>query len=319
MEYKHIPVLYNEVIKTLNIKSDGIYFDATLGGGGHSEGILKSIDQGYLYATDKDQDALRAADERLSAYRGKYRLIHSDFRDFISLTDAKFDGIIADLGISSHQIDSPERGFSYIADGRLDMRMDDSGGISAYEVVNTYPQGELARILREYGEEKFASSIARTIAERRKSKPIESTLELAALVEKCYPAKLRYKSGNPAKQTFQAIRIEVNRELTGLDKFIYDCVSHLKTGGRLCVITFHSLEDRIVKNAFKYLEADCICDKRAPVCVCGKVKEVVSLYKKPLTASKKEIAENKRAQSAKLRAVEKIEDKSEKSDKGGTL
>ncbi len=306
MEYKHIPVLYNEVIKTLNIKPDGIYFDATLGGGGHSEGILKSIDKGHLYATDKDKDAIAAALSGLQAYKGKFSFFHCDFKQALTKFDAQLNGIIVDLGVSSYQIDTPERGFSYIADAPLDMRMNAASGISAYEVVNTYPQDKLVRVLKEYGEERFATTIARTIVEKRKVKPIERTLELSNLIAQCYPAKYRFSSGNPAKQSFQAIRIEVNQELEGLEQFLYDCVARLKVGGRLCVISFHSLEDRIVKKAFNYLEADCICDKKAPICVCNKVKEVVNLYKRPLVPSKKEAADNKRAQSAKLRAVEKL-------------
>lgn len=307
MEYKHIPVLYNEILKTLNIKPDGIYYDATLGGGGHSEGILKSINEGHLYATDKDKDALTAALSRLDAYKGKFTLFHSDFKQAFTKFNALLDGIVVDLGVSSYQIDTPERGFSYITDAPLDMRMNRDNGISAYDVVNTYPLEKLVHILKEYGEEKFATTIARTIVEKRKAKHIHSTLELANLIAECYPAKFRFSLGNPAKKTFQAIRIEVNQELEGLEKFLYDCVARLKVGGRLCVITFHSLEDRIVKRTFNYLEAECICDKRAPICVCGKKKEVTNLYKKPLIPSSKEVMENKRAQSAKMRAIEKMD------------
>lgn len=306
MEYKHIPVLYNEILKTLNVKSDGIYFDATLGGGGHSEGILKFIDKGHLYATDKDKDAIEAALARLDAYKDKLSVFRTDFKKSFTHFDTQLDGIVVDLGLSSYQIDTPQRGFSYITDARLDMRMDESDSISAYDVVNTYTQAELIRILREYGEERYAYQIANKIVDKRQARPIESTLELADLVASCYPRKIRFATGNPAKQTFQAIRIEVNQELKGLEQFLYDSVARLKAGGRLCVITFHSLEDRIVKNAFRYLESDCICDKRAPICVCNKVKEVANLYKKPLIPTAEELAQNKRAQSAKLRAVEKI-------------
>ena len=310
MDFNHIPVIYKETINGLNVKADGIYYDATLGGGGHSEGILKSIIKGHLYATDKDKDAIESARERLEGYKGKFTLIHDDFKNvfqhFERLNVEKLDGILVDLGVSSYQLDNAERGFSYINDAPLDMRMNKSQSISAYEVVNNYSEKELSDLIFSYGEDKFSRRIAKSIVEKRKQSPIKSTGELSELIANSYPAKLRYKNGNPSKKTFQAIRIEVNNELTGLKEFIYECVKKLKSGGRMCVITFHSLEDRIVKTAFKYMELDCICDKKMPICVCDKRKEINIINSKPIIADEEELKNNKRAKSAKLRVIEKI-------------
>ncbi len=308
MKYEHIPVLYNEVIEGLNIKSDGIYVDGTLGGGGHSEGILKKLISGKLIVNDLDTEAINNAKEKFSGY-DNITYIHDDYKNILNNLDniniGLIDGILLDLGVSSYQIDNAERGFSYIKDAPLDMRMNIEQEISAYTVVNTYGEQELTDILFTYGEERYARYIAKKIVARRKESPIKTTLELSEIVASCYPAKERYKFGNPAKRTFQAIRIEVNNELKGLEKFITDAAMRLKVGGRMCVITFHSLEDRMVKRAFVELEKDCICDKRLPVCVCNKRKEVEIITKKPISGAI-EADKNKRSESAKLRIVEKV-------------
>lgn len=309
MQYSHIPVLYNEVLEGLNIKEDGVYFDGTLGGGGHTRGILEKLKSGKLIAGDKDSAAIKNAQETLAEYSGKLTLIKDDYKNIIprlkELGISGLDGVLLDLGVSSYQIDTPERGFSYIKDAPLDMRMDDGQALSAYEVINNYKEETLANVIFEYGEERFSRKIARRIIERRAVKPIETTLELAKIVEGCYPPKDRFKFGNPAKRTFQAIRIEVNTELKGLAEFINDIALFLNKGGRMCVLTFHSLEDRIIKHTFRELEKDCICDKRMPICTCNKRKEIEILTRKPICGSA-EADENKRAQSAKLRIIERI-------------
>lgn len=309
MEYAHIPVLYNEVLEGLNIKEDGIYFDGTLGGGGHSRGILERLRTGRLIACDKDQAAIENAEQTLIQYADKLTLIKDDYKNAIShlkqLGINGLDGVLLDLGVSSYQIDAPERGFSYIKDAPLDMRMDAGQALSAYEVINNYDEQTLANVIFEYGEERFSRKIARRIAEKRAVKPIETTLELAKIVESCYPPKDRFKYGNPAKRTFQAIRIEVNAELKGLSEFINDIALFLNKGGRMCVITFHSLEDRIIKHTFRQLESDCICDKRMPICTCDKRKEIEIITKKPIPGSV-EADINKRAESAKLRIIKRI-------------
>jgi 16S rRNA (cytosine1402-N4)-methyltransferase len=309
MEYAHIPVLYNEVLEGLNIKEDGIYFDGTLGGGGHSRGILERLRTGRLIACDKDQAAIENAEQTLIQYADKLTLIKDDYKNAIShlkqLGINGLDGVLLDLGVSSYQIDTPERGFSYIKDAPLDMRMDAGQALSAYEVINNYDEQTLANVIFEYGEERFSRKIARRIAEKRAVKPIETTLELAKIVESCYPPKDRFKYGNPAKRTFQAIRIEVNAELKGLSEFINDIALFLNKGGIMCVITFHSLEDRIIKHTFRQLESDCICDKRMPICTCDKRKEIEIITKKPIPGSV-EADINKRAESAKLRIIKRI-------------
>ncbi|MDD4315842.1 MAG: 16S rRNA (cytosine(1402)-N(4))-methyltransferase RsmH [Clostridia bacterium] len=309
MEYTHVPVLYNEALEGLNIKPDGIYFDGTLGGGGHSRGILERLNGGRLIATDKDEDAISNAERTLSQYADKLTLIKDDYKNILprlrEIGINGLDGILLDLGVSSHQIDTPERGFSYMKDAPLDMRMDANQSLSAYEVINGYKEENLANVIFEYGEERFSRKIARRIIERRAVKPIETTLELAKIVEGCYPPKDRFKFGNPAKRTFQAIRIEVNGELKGLAEFVSDVALFLNKGGRMCVITFHSLEDRIVKHTFRELEKDCICDKRMPICTCNKRKEIDIITKKPICGSI-EADKNKRSESAKLRIIERI-------------
>lgn len=311
MEFAHIPVMLDECLEGLNIKADGIYVDGTVGGAGHSIEIVKRLSgNGRLICVDKDEDALKAAGERLAPYSDRVTFIHDDYKNLVAELDSigvgKVDGILLDLGVSSYQLDNAERGFSYMKDAPLDMRMDRSQRISAYEVVNGYSESELARILFDYGEEKLARQIARNIIKARAEKPIETTLELAKIVEDTYPAKTRWKFGHPAKRTFQAIRIEVNGELSRLDEAITAMARRLKKGGRMAVITFHSLEDRIVKSAFKQLSLACTCPPDFPVCVCGKVQEVELVNKKPIVATEQELEINPRSQSAKLRVVERV-------------
>lgn len=311
MEFAHIPVMLNECLEGLNIKADGTYVDGTVGGAGHSIEIVKRLSEnGRLICVDKDEDALKAAGERLAPYKDRVTFIHDDYKNLVNELDSigvgKVDGILLDLGVSSYQLDNAERGFSYMKDAPLDMRMDRSQRISAHEVVNGYTESELARILFDYGEEKLARQIARNIVIARSEKPIETTLELAKIVEDTYPAKTRWKFGHPAKRTFQAIRIEVNDELSSLGEAVTAMARRLEKGGRMAVITFHSLEDRIVKSAFKELSLACTCPPDFPVCVCGKVQEVELVNKKPITASEEELENNSRSQSAKLRVIEKL-------------
>ena len=311
MEFAHIPVMLNECLEGLNIKADGTYVDGTVGGAGHSIEIVKRLSEnGRLICVDKDEDALKAAGERLAPYKDRVTFIHDDYKNLVNELDSigvgKVDGILLDLGVSSYQLDNAERGFSYMKDAPLDMRMDRSQRISAHEVVNGYTESELARILFDYGEEKLARQIARNIVRARSEKPIETTPELAKIVEDTYPAKTRWKFGHPAKRTFQAIRIEVNDELSSLGEAVTAMARRLEKGGRMAVITFHSLEDRIVKSAFKELSLACTCPPDFPVCVCGKVQEVELVNKKPITASEEELENNSRSQSAKLRVIEKL-------------
>lgn len=311
MEFAHIPVMLDECLEGLNIKADGIYVDGTVGGAGHSIEIVKRLSgNGRLICVDKDEDALKAAGERLAPYSDRVTFIRDDYKNLVAELDSigvgKVDGILLDLGVSSYQLDNAERGFSYMKDAPLDMRMDRSQRISAYEVVNGYSESELARILFDYGEEKLARQIARNIVRARAEKPIETTLELAKIVEDTYPAKTRWKFGHPAKRTFQAIRIEVNDELSTLGEAVTQMARRLEKGGRMAVITFHSLEDRIVKSAFKELSLACTCPPDFPVCVCGKVQEVELVNKKPIVASEGELEKNSRSQSAKLRVIEKL-------------
>ena len=310
MEFKHIPVMLNECIEGLNLNDNGVYFDGTLGGAGHSQEILKrSSPNGRLIATDRDDDAIKFATTRLEEFKGRFTIVKSNFKDFLKViedNDINFiDGAILDLGVSSYQLDNRERGFSYMSsEVRLDMRMDKTSPLSAYEVVNGYSQEQLKYILSTYGEEKFSANIAKNIVFSRKDKPIETTGELVEIIDKSIPQKFK-KDGHPAKRTFQAIRIAVNEELDGLDKAIYDIFSKLNSGGRLVILTFHSLEDRIVKNVFKDLTSECNCDKRYP-CVCGRVKRGIEITRKPITASQEECENNSRSKCAKLRIIEKI-------------
>ncbi len=309
MEYHHVPVLLNETIEGLCVVPDGIYIDGTLGGGGHSEKILEKLSPvGRLIANDLDNTAIENARKKLVSHLEKITFVHDDYKNIETHLDEcgidKVDGILLDLGVSSYQIDTPERGFSYTKEAKLDMRMNSEQSLSAYEVINGYTAEMLSRIFFEYGEERYARKIAQRIEEKRAVKPIETTSELADIVSKCYPPKDRFVGGNPSKRVFQAVRIEVNHELDGLSDFIYNVALRLKTGGRMCVITFHSLEDRAVKRAFTELEKDCICDKRMPFCTCNKRKEVEIITKKPIPGTID--ADNPRAQSAKLRIIQKI-------------
>lgn len=311
MEFNHTPVLLKECIDGLNIKSDGIYFDGTLGGGGHSIEIAKRLNKGgRLIAVDKDSEAIIHAGNRLSEFRERVTFVNDDFKNakeiLTSLKIEKIDGALLDLGVSSYQLDSADRGFSYMNDAPLDMRMNQNQYLTAFNVVNEYSVSELVRVLKDYGEEKFAKRIAERIAKVREQESIRTTAQLEKIVEMSYPAATRWKFGHPAKRAFQAIRIEVNGELENLDGALYDIARMLKTGGRFCVISFHSLEDRIAKNVFKDLDAECVCDKSLPQCVCNKVKEAKILTNKPITASDAELKQNSRAESAKLRIIEKI-------------
>ena len=311
MEFVHLPVMPRECIEGLAIKPDGIYLDGTTGGGGHSLLIAERLGEtGRLIAFDKDEEALRAAKSKLRDHLGKVTFVHDDFASACGRLDElgieALDGVLLDLGVSSYQIDNAERGFSYTKDAPLDMRMDRGQDLDAYKVVNGYPQEKLESIFRDYGEERLARRIAAKIEERRAEAPVATTLELAELVAGCYPPGTRYKYGNPAKRVFQAIRIEVNGELDRLSESVTALARRLRRGGRMAVITFHSLEDRIVKNAFRELSLSCTCPPDFPVCVCGKVKEVELVNAKPITASPEELKANPRAESAKLRIVKRI-------------
>lgn len=309
-EYKHISVLKDECIENLNIKPNGTYIDCTLGRGGHTEEILKRLTTGKLISVDKDIEAIKLCEQRLSEYGDKLILVHDDFKNLIEVLDGlqvkKIDGVLFDLGVSSYQIDNAERGFSYRYDAKLDMRMDQSQYLTAFNVVNEYNEKDLADIFFKYGEERYSRKIAKNIVEYRKNQSIRTTKQLVDIIEKSLPEKELHKGSHPAKKVFQAVRIEVNQELKNLDKIIQDLALRLSVGGRMCVISFHSLEDRIVKQAFKYLELDCICDKSSPICTCNKRQEVKIITKKPILPSKEELAFNSRAQSAKLRIIERI-------------
>ena len=301
----------DECIDALDIKDGGIYFDGTLGGGGHSFEILKkSSPNGKLIATDLDDYAIARASERLIEFGDRFTPVKSNFKNFKEIKERLniegFDGILLDLGVSSFQLDDRSRGFSYLGENELlDMRMDKGNPLSAKTIVNTYSENQLFTILNEYGEEKFSKSIARNIVLARKNKEILTVGELNAIIDKSIPAKFK-QDGHPSKRTFQALRIEVNGELDGLYETVLDMARGLKKGGRLAILTFHSLEDRIVKRAFKELETDCICDKSLPVCVCGKKREIKIITKHPLLPTEEELKINSRSKSAKLRIAEKI-------------
>lgn len=302
MKFYHQPIMLAEVIEGLQIKPDGTYVDCTTGGAGHTKAIVERLTTGKMICIDKDPDALSVAKERVTYPNVTF--VHDDFKNV--LPDLKgVDGILMDLGVSSYQVDTAERGFSYRFDGKLDMRMDPTRGISAMEVVNTFDERQLSDIIYKYGEDRFAYRIARFIVEERKKAPIETTLRLAEIVEAATPAKYRYTGGHPAKRTFQALRIYVNDELNGLYECILKGIENLNPQGRIAIITFHSLEDRIAKNAFRYAECDCICDKRQPVCTCNKVSIAKIITKHPLVASDEELERNPRAESAKLRIAER--------------
>lgn len=309
-KFNHISVLLNECVEGLDINPEGIYVDATLGGGGHSEQIAKRLKGGRLIAIDKDADAISFASERLSAYKDKIDFVHDDFKNIESiltgLNISDIDGVIIDLGVSSYQIDNADRGFSYIKDAPLDMRMDRSQQFSAYDVVNEYGEEELAKLIFAYGDERFSRNIARNIVSERAKAPIATTGQLANIVEYSIPTAARWKKGNPCKRTFQAIRIEVNGELKDLDTAVRCFVAHLTPRGRMCVITFHSEEDRIVKQTLKDLATGCICDKSLPVCVCGRKEIIKFVVNKAVLPTETELNENPRSKSAKLRIIQKL-------------
>lgn len=309
MKFSHKSVLLEETIESLDIKENGIYVDGTLGGGGHSYEILKRLGKGgRLIGIDQDEDAIKAASERLEEFKDKLTIVKSNYSNIKAVLEAlnidKVDGILLDIGVSSYQLDNTERGFSYKADAPLDMRMDKSAALSAKEVVNEYDEMELFKVIKNYGEEKFAKNIAKHIVIERKKKPIETTGELIEIIKASIPMKLQ-TGGHPAKRTFQAIRIEVNKELEVLENTIDTMIDLLNDEGRLSIITFHSLEDRIVKNKFKENEDPCTCPKDFPVCVCGKKSKGKVITRKPIVPSDKEIEENKRSKSSKLRVFEK--------------
>ncbi len=309
MEFSHVSILLKECMDGLDIKPDGIYVDGTLGGGGHTFKLIQFIDGGKVIGIDQDQDALEAASKRLSIFGDKFIPVHNNFSNLLEVLETlgikKIDGFLLDLGVSSYQLDEAERGFSYMNDGQLDMRMNQEDEFSAYDVVNTYSEDELTRIIREYGEENWANRIAKFIVEARSEKPLETTFELVDIIKNAIPASARKDGPHPAKRTFQAIRIEVNNELKIIEKTIEDAVSVMNKGGRVAIITFHSLEDRIVKNTFKKLAQGCICPPEFPVCICNNKPKVKIISRKPILPSEREVIDNPRARSAKLRIAEK--------------
>ena len=310
MEFHHISVLLNECIDNLNIRPDGIYVDGTMGGGGHSLGVAKRLTTGRLICIDQDPNAHEAAGKRLAEYKDRITFVRDNFGNIKSILDSleieKIDGMLLDIGVSSHQLDEAERGFSYQQDAPLDMRMNPDRPFSAYDVVNGYDEDELDRVIFTYGEERWARRIAQFIVKEREAKPIETTGELVDIIKKAVPKGARKDGPHPAKRTFQAIRIEVNGELEVLQRAIDDVAARLAVGGRLCIITFHSLEDRIVKEAFRKQENPCICPPQFPVCVCGKKPLGRVITRKPILPSKEELEENPRSRSAKLRVLEGV-------------
>ncbi len=310
LKFEHKPVLLKETVEGLNIKENGIYVDGTIGGAGHSIEIVNRLTTGKLIGIDQDTNALNKANEVLKDHLDKVVLVHDNYVNIesilLNLGIEKVDGVLLDLGVSSHQLDERERGFSYHKDARLDMRMDNTQKFSAWDVVNTYSERELERIIWEYGEERWAKRIAQFIVNERRKKSIDTTLQLVDIIKNAIPKKVRMEGQHPAKKTFQAIRIEVNKELEVLKLAIPSINKVLNKGGRLCIITFHSLEDRIVKETFKELNKDCICPPEFPICVCDKKRELKIITKKPIIPAEKEIAENPRARSAKLRIGERV-------------
>ncbi|MCI9011333.1 16S rRNA (cytosine(1402)-N(4))-methyltransferase RsmH [Oscillibacter sp.] len=305
MEYTHKPVLLDECIGALRIRPEGVYVDGTLGRAGHSREIAKRLTTGRLICIDRDSAAIEAAGERLAPWMDRVRLVHSNFSELGSVLEEDADGMLFDLGVSSPQLDDPERGFSYMHDAPLDMRMDRSAPLTAREVVNSWSLEELRRILYDFGEERYAPAIARAIAKRREQRPIETTLELVEVIKSAMPPAALREKQHPAKRSFQAVRIAVNGELDALPPMLRAAADKLRPGGRLAVITFHSLEDRIVKRTLRELAQGCTCPPSFPVCVCGK-KPLVRLDK-PVTPSAAEVAENPRARSARLRTAEKLD------------
>ena len=311
MEFKHVSVLFDECMEGLNIKPDGIYVDGTLGGGGHSSGICEQLGpEGTLIGIDRDRDALNAASKRLEKYNCKKIFVQSNYSDIAQVLEDleidEIDGALLDLGVSSFQLDNPERGFSYMNDAPLDMRMSQDDSFTAYDVVNDYDKKELTNIISKYGEERWASRIADFIVKARADKPLESTFELVDVIKAAIPASARRTGPHPAKRTFQAIRIEVNDELGQLERAVEEFCDVLAPKGRLCIITFHSLEDRIVKDIFNQRANPCTCPKEFPVCVCGKKPDIKKVTGKPIVSSDAELDDNPRARSAKLRIAQKI-------------
>lgn len=310
MEFKHISVLLDKSIEYLNVKDGGIYVDGTLGGGGHSYRLLSSNEKCRLIGIDQDKEAIAAAGKRLEAFSDRVTLVNNNFcriKEILeSLHTDKIDGALLDLGVSSYQLDNASRGFSYMHDAPLDMRMNADGGKSAYDVINSYSEEELARIFFEYGEEKWSKRVAEFIVKSREKKAVETTFELVSIIKAAIPAGARAEGGHPAKRIFQAVRIEVNNELGILEDSIRDFAEALNKSGRLAVITFHSLEDRIVKKTFASLAEGCVCPKSFPVCVCGKTPSVKVITRKPILPDETETTSNSRSKSAKLRVIEKL-------------
>ena len=311
MEFSHYSVLLQETIDELHIRPDGIYVDGTLGGGGHAFQVCSRLNEnGHFYGIDQDAAAIEAAGERLRCFGNQVTIIRSNYCRLVEELKARgvtgVDGIVLDLGVSSYQLDEADRGFTYREDAALDMRMDQRQEKTARDIVNGYSEMELYRVIRDYGEDKFAKNIAKHIVQAREKKPVETTGELVEIIKAAIPAKIRMQKGHPAKQTFQAIRIELNRELEVLRDSLDDMIDFLNPGGRICIITFHSLEDRIVKNAFRTNEHPCTCPPDFPVCVCGKVSKGRVVTRKPVLPGEKELEENSRSKSAKLRVFERI-------------
>lgn len=306
----HIPVLLDECIRYLNIKPEGVYVDGTLGMGGHSEAILRRLTTGRLISIDRDELAIERASERLRDYSDRLTIVHGNFRDLGEILDEQgveaVDGMLFDLGVSSPQLDEGSRGFSYMLDAPLDMRMDKSDNIDAWFIVNRWPEDKIVRILRDYGEERHAARIAKAIESRREEREIETTSELVEIIKGAMPAAALREKQHPAKRSFQAIRIAVNDELGAVEALMETAPDRLKVGGRLCVISFHSLEDRIVKNAIHSRENGCTCPREAPVCTCGFVQTLRSVTRKPITAGGEELELNPRSRSAKLRVAERV-------------
>ncbi len=310
MEFMHTPVMATECIEGLNIKTKGTYVDGTLGGGGHASLICSKLDKdGSFLGIDRDQEAIEAAMKRLHSFECNVTVAHSNYSEIVHLLEehklGKADGILLDLGVSSFQLDNPDRGFSYMKDAPLDMRMNSLDPETAEDIVNTYDEKELTEVIRKYGEEKWASRISKFIVNARKDKPITSTGQLVEIIKAAIPASARREGPHPAKRTFQALRIELNQELGILEMAVKEAIKALNPGGRLCIITFHSLEDRIVKDTFNEAANPCICPKEFPICTCGRVSQVIKISKKPIIPSEAELEANPRARSAKLRIIEK--------------
>ncbi len=310
MEFKHTPIMLKEVIEGLKIKPNGIYVDCTIGGAGHSLEIVKKLKNGKLYGFDRDEEAIEASQNRLQNYLDKVVITKMNYKDapkFLKENVGKVDGVLIDLGISSYQIDEGKRGFSFLHNGRLDMRMgQDEDTLTAYDIVNTYSEEKLKEIFFKYGEEEFSKIIAKNIVKFRQEKKIETTFELRDIIENSLPKKVVYSRGGASKKVFQALRIEVNGELDGLDECLEEFIDLLNEGGRMAVLTFHSLEDRIVKNVFKKESADCICPPKTPICICHHKAKIKLVTRKPIMASTEEQKENSRSTSAKLRIIERI-------------